>query len=159
MSDKQTITHASFVIEKTYPAAPERVFQGFADPKIKQRWHGGLGARTLEKVEMDFRPGGIERWEYRMGKGTPLPEGTVMTNETRYHDIVPNKRIVWVYTMAMNGKVFSSSQASVEFLPKGNGTEMVFTEQGAYLENSDGPEMRKEGWTGLIARLSDEIAR
>lgn len=158
MSDKRTITHASFVIERTYEVSPQRVFQGFADPAKKRRWYGAREPMTTEEFEMDFRPGGIDRMVYRFGKGMPLPEGTKLSYETRYQDIVENQRIVCVYTMAINDKVVSCSQDSVELLPKGKGTEMVFTEQGAFFENSDGPKMREDGWKTLIGRLSEELA-
>ena len=35
---KRSATHSTFVIERTYPAAPPRVFKAFADPAA------GLGA-------------------------------------------------------------------------------------------------------------------
>ena len=159
MTDKPTITHASFTIEKSYSVAPERVFQGFANPETKKRWYGARAPMTTERFEMDFRASGTDHMVYRFGKGMPLPEGTKLSYETRYHNIVVNERIIWVYTMAANDTVVSSSQCSVELLPKGKGTEMVFTEQGAYLENSDGPDMRKGGWDNLFARFAEEIAR
>jgi uncharacterized protein YndB with AHSA1/START domain len=159
MTDKLTITHASFVIERSYEVSPERVFQGFADPAKKKRWYGGRDPMTTEDFTMDFRTGGIDRAAYRFGRGMPLPEGTKLSYETRYQNIVLNERIIWVYTMAINDRVASASQASIELLPKGKGTEMVFTEQGAYVENSDGPQTREEGWKTLIGRLGEELAR
>jgi uncharacterized protein YndB with AHSA1/START domain len=158
MSDKLTITHASFVIEKSYSAPPERVFQGFADPRVKRRWYGVREPMRTEKFEMDFRVGGIDTAIYYFGKAMPLPEGTKLSYETRYQNIVANRRIIWVYTMAINDEVASSSQASIELLPNGKGTEMVFTEQGAYVEHSDGPKMREGGWKELLARFAEELA-
>jgi uncharacterized protein YndB with AHSA1/START domain len=159
MSDKQTITHASFTIEKTYAVSPERVFRGFANPETKKRWYGARDPMTTERFEMDFRAGGIDHMVYRFGKGMPLPEGTKLSYETRYQNIVVNARIIWVYTMSINDQVASSSQASIELLPKGKGTEMVFTEQGAYVEHADGAQMREGGWKQLFERLNEELAR
>ncbi len=157
MSGKPTITHASFVIERTYPVAPERVFQGFANRETKKRWYGIREPMTTDKFEMEFRVGGVDHMIYRFGRGMPLPEGTKLSYETRYHNIVADERIIWVYTMAVDDKVVSSSQCSVELLPKGRGTEMVFTEQGAYLEHADGPTMREDGWKGLFTRLGEAL--
>lgn len=36
MSERSAV-HATFSIERTYAAAPARVFQAFADPKAKAR--------------------------------------------------------------------------------------------------------------------------
>lgn len=159
MTKDLTITHSSFVIERAYPVAPEKVFRAFADPETKKRWYGARAPMTSETFEVDFRAGGMDHTVYRFGKNMPLPEGTKLSYETRYQDIVPNKRIVWVYTMSINDKVVSCSQASVELLAKGKGTEMVFTEQGAHLEGSDGAQRRDEGWKNLFGRLSEELAQ
>ncbi|HRO04147.1 MAG TPA: hypothetical protein PLS69_11145 [Terricaulis sp.] len=40
MTDPST-THATFVIERHYKAAPARVFAAFADAKQKAKWFGG----------------------------------------------------------------------------------------------------------------------
>jgi uncharacterized protein YndB with AHSA1/START domain len=38
---ERKVTHSTFVVERTYPASPARVFAAFADPKIKDRWFAG----------------------------------------------------------------------------------------------------------------------
>ena len=62
---------------------------------------------------MDFRVGGNERMRFR-GEN-----GMVFTNHTIYRDIVPERRIVFSYTMSMGDKCFSSSQATIELLATG----------------------------------------
>ncbi len=128
---ESAVTHSTFVIEREYPATPERVFAAFADPAQKRRW---------------------------FAEGTPLPAGTAIHNETRYQDIVPNRRIVFVYTMAMGEQVFSASQTTVELLPTGQGTRLVHTEQAAFFENADGPEIREAGCRQLLEALAREFA-
>ena len=39
-----SVTHATFVIERSYPKAPGRVFAAFADPDKKRRWFAEGGA-------------------------------------------------------------------------------------------------------------------
>ncbi len=34
----QSVTHGTYVIERSFPVKPERVFAAFADPVKKQRW-------------------------------------------------------------------------------------------------------------------------
>ncbi len=36
--EPRSVTHGTFVIERSYPAAPERVYAAFADPVQKRRW-------------------------------------------------------------------------------------------------------------------------
>lgn len=155
--EKTTVTHSTFVIERTYAATPERVFAAFSDPVKKRRWFIEGKSNEAQEFEMDFRVGGTERSSYRMGEKSPFP-GTVISNETKYMDIVPNRRIVIAYTMTMGERRFSSSQATFELVPSEKGTDLIFTEQGAYFEGSDGAQMRENGWRQLLEHLVKGIS-
>jgi uncharacterized protein YndB with AHSA1/START domain len=156
--EKRSVTHSTFVIERSYPATPERVFAAFTDPAKKRRWFGEGGGSDLEEFEMDFRVGGIERTRRRMNEQTPFP-GVTLENRTNYQDIVPNRRIVFAYTMTLGDRRISASLATVEIVPGEKGTDLIFTEQGAYFEGADGAQMRQGGWGKLLENLATELAR
>ena len=88
MSQRST-RHDTFTIERHYPVPPERVFDAFADQAKKARWFGCVDGWEVAEHTIDFRIGGREVW-----RGGP-PTGTQHRNDTVYHDIVPNERIVW----------------------------------------------------------------
>ncbi len=147
------VVHNTFVIERNYPASPERVFGAFADPAKKRRWYAEGEKHDVEQFEMDFRPGGMERLRYKFKAGTPFP-GAVLTNIGTYQDIVPNRRVVIASNMAMGDHRFSAQLVTVELLPSGAGTDLVCTHQGAFFENSDGPQIREAGWRAIFDRLA-----
>jgi uncharacterized protein YndB with AHSA1/START domain len=156
--EKQSVTHGTFVIERSYATTPERVFAAFADPAKKRRWYGEGEGSELEEFEMDFRVGGNDHTRRRLGEGTPF-KGVALTNHSNYQDIVPNRRIVFAYTMALGDKRISASLATVELLPTEKGTDMIFTDQGAYFEGADGLKMREAGWRKLLELLLKELSR
>lgn len=156
--ENQPVTHSTFVIERSYPQSPERVFAAFADPTRKRRWIAEGEGRELLEFDMDFRIGGTERARSRMKEGTPFP-GAVLGNDTVYQDIQPNRRIVIAYAMSIAERRFSASLATFEFLPSENGTTLIFTDQGAYFEGSDGPQRRETGWRKLLDLVAGELTR
>jgi uncharacterized protein YndB with AHSA1/START domain len=154
----QSVTHSTIIIERIYPAKPERVFAAFSDPVKKRRWFvEGEGFSVID-FAMDFREHGFDRSSFRAGQDTPL-KGALLSNETVYMDIVPDRRIVMAYTMAVEDKRFSSSQATFEFLSTQDGTKLLFTEQAAFFEGADGPAMREQGWRQLFDALASELSR
>jgi uncharacterized protein YndB with AHSA1/START domain len=151
--EQGSVTHSTFVIERSYAVTPERVFAAFADPAKKRRWFFPEQGAQVEEHEMDFRVGGAERKTFR------AEQGMSCRNDTIYQDIVPGKRIVFAYTMSVAGRRISASQATVELLPEGTKTRLIFTEQAAFFEGADGPQMRQNGWGSLFKQLERFLAQ
>ena len=156
--EQQAVVHNTIVIDRAYPVSPERVFAAFADPAKKRRWFVEGESHEIESYDMDFRVGGKEHYASRFKEGTPVA-GLRLKSENIFRDIVPNRRIIFTSTMAMEGKCFSISLGTVELLPTEKGTDLILTFQSAFLEGADGPEMREAGWRGLLDKLGEELAR
>jgi len=158
---EKPVVHSTFTIERNYTAPPSRVFAAFANQTTKRRWFAEGKSFEVKEFAMDFRVGGREstRFLFQGGPEGAPPKGTEMRNDTTYQDIVPDRRIVLAYTMSIADKRFSASLATIELRSSGSGTHLVFTEQGAFLEGADGPEMRRGGWHDLLSKLDEELRK
>ena len=100
---------------------------------------------------MDATPGGREvvkgRWD----------SGVVSSFEALYHDVIPNERVVYSYVMHLDDRKISASLATLELREAGNGTRLVMTEQGAFLDGYDDAGSRERGSQFLLDMLGNSL--
>jgi len=153
MADRNTVK-ATFTVERTYPAKPARVFRAFSDEPSKRKWFGGGGDWEQLENAFDFRVDGVE---INIGRHA---SGVVSAFYCTYHDIVPDQRIVYAYRMTLDGKPLSSSLASIELRPEGEGTRLTLTEYGVYFDGYDEKDVagREHGTNWLMDQLGKSLA-
>lgn len=142
-----TVKYATFTLDRRYAAAPSRVFAAWADPAAKARWLVGSSGEH----ELDFRIGGREIIRGRHG------DGPLLTFESEYHDIVPDERIVYSSTMSIPANVTTVSITTVEFVADGDGTRLILTQQGTFLDGHEEPSWREQGTSDQLATLAEEL--
>jgi uncharacterized protein YndB with AHSA1/START domain len=142
-----SVTHATFEVERRYPAPPALAFAAWSDPAIKARWFGRAGWNE-ETYELDFRVGGRER---RQGRA---PDGSVHVFDARFQDIVAPERIIFSYDMHVDERRISVSLVTVTVEPRGTGTRLTLVEQGAFLDDLDDATQRRGGFEALLDRLA-----
>jgi uncharacterized protein YndB with AHSA1/START domain len=147
-----TITHATFTLERTYPAPLERVWAAFADPAAKALWFKGPDDWDQESG-MDFRVGGRD-----FSRGGPVG-GPVSSFVSEYKDIVEHERIVYTYEMELDGRHMSVSVATFEFESTPEGTHLVLTEMGAFFDGIDSVAGREHGTSELLDALGRSLAQ
>jgi len=152
-SDSIAVMHSTFRIERAYPQSPSRVFNAFADKAIVRRWRVEDEGCEVHEFTFDFRVGGCEVSRFSFAGG---PE---IRLDAQFQDIVPDRRIVFAYRMAMGPAPFSVSLTTVEFVSAGGGTLLTYTEQGAFLDGPDSAKGREDGCRGLLEKLAAELLR
>ena len=147
-----TVTHDTFVIERTYDSPVARVFRAWADPKRKARWFAGSADALGNGYELDFQVGGRE-----VNRGGP-PGGPVYTYSAEIRDIVVDRRIVSTSEMFADNSLISVTVATVEFYESGGATQLVLTEQGVFLDGQETAAQREEGTRSLLDSLATSLA-
>ena len=148
------VDHGSFTIERTYAASPQQVFAAWASQQEKDRWFGegdDFLART-DEYTLDFRLGGDERL------AGALPNGRRFSYDASYLDIVDAARIVAAYSVSIDDQRTSVSLMTVELSGEGDGTRLVLTEQGAFLDGLDSNDQRQEGASDMLDKLGQHLS-
>jgi uncharacterized protein YndB with AHSA1/START domain len=150
------------VIERSFDAPVELVWQMWTDPRHFAGWFGPIGA-TIPVAKMDVRVGGRRL----VSMEVQTPGGLMQMWFTgEYREVVENRRLV--YTEAMsdeNGNVVSptdmgmpaehptTTEIRVELEDIGGRTKMVLTHAGI---PADSPGAA--GWTMALDKLAARIA-
>lgn len=140
-------THATFVIERTYPFPVSAVWHALSDNAARDQWFGGGSEFSVREKSHDFRIG-RRAVEYGQWHGGPTSRF-----EAIYTDIVKEQRIIFTYDMWANDRHMSTSLTTIQLEPETGGTRLTYTEQGVHLDGLDTVEGREEGTRGLLDSL------
>ena len=142
--------HGTIRLERRYKASPARVFAAWAEPKARAKWDVP-GRWVIADQTFDFREGGRE--VKRFGpKGDPR-----LVADTLYLDIVPQRRIVFSYSMTSRGTPISVSLTTVELSADGEHTRLLLTEQIVFLDGNDNAANREEGLASMLDKIGETL--
>jgi uncharacterized protein YndB with AHSA1/START domain len=148
-----TIAHATIVMERTYNAAPARVFSAWADVEARKRWSAPADNIRIEYEEADFREGGRDLSRCI----EPGNDDYVAT--VHYIDIKRDQRIFFVEDIAHGKRRVSAALITVELTPKGVGTHLLLTMQIASFDGSNMEQGYQFGWSAALDNLAKEFAQ
>lgn len=156
MSNNTNIKDA-VVIERTFDAPVDLIWQMWTQPEHFKKWYGPKGA-TVPVAEMDVRVGGKRLVCMEM----QTPDGSMkMWTAGEHTEVVPNNRLVYTESMsdeqgnivAMSGDKHSSvTEVTILLEVLGDHTKMVLTHAGI---PADSPGA--SGWNQAFDKLADHI--
>jgi uncharacterized protein YndB with AHSA1/START domain len=146
MSD-HSVKHSTFTLERSYAASPAAVFAAWSDRDTKAKWLAAEDSRYA----LDFRVGGTE--------AVHGGDGVDLVARSEYHDIVPDERIVYTTDLFTDEVLSTVSLTTVRFARDGDGTRLVLTEQGTFLDDQEQPEWREQGTGDWLDALGRQVAR
>ncbi len=152
---KSTVSADAVVIERTFDAAVDLIWQLWTQPEHFKKWYGPNGF-TVPVAEMDVRVGGKRLICMEVQK----PDGSMkMWTTGEYTEVVPNQRLVYTESMAdEQGNVVTMSdsehptttEVTVLLEDLGGRTKMILTHVGI-------PAGAGGGWEQAFAKMADHI--
>ncbi len=146
------VSQGSFRVERHLAASPARVFQAWSQPEQLALWAAPAEGWAFVIKGFEFRVGGGATFEF----GPPGEAPNV--DQTRYDDIIHNRRIVTAYAISRGETRISSSVSCLEFLEVEEGTLLRVIETGVFLDGRETALIREGGVRQQMAQLAQFIA-
>jgi uncharacterized protein YndB with AHSA1/START domain len=155
--NSESASKAKIVVERTYRAAIEDVWNLWTTKEGFESWWGPQGFRA-EVEEIDARVDGSLRYEMIADSpemiaamkqmGRPASHAT----RSRFAELTPHSRLVLRNVIDfLPGVAAYESDIAVDFFPSGDRVRMVVTLDGMHDEELT--KMQKEGFTSQLTKL------
>jgi uncharacterized protein YndB with AHSA1/START domain len=144
---------ATLILKRLLNASPERVFRVWTSVEHIQQWMRPEAGMVVPLASMDLRVGGKFRIQMKM------PDGEFFTAVGVFKEVKAPERLVytWDWEKDGSGAEFGEvegkpSLVTVEFLKRGQGTELVLTHSRfATVESRDS---HAQGWDKILESLA-----
>lgn len=148
-----SIKHGTVAIERVLAAPIPHVFAALSTKSALLEWSAPSEGWTFTYERFDFRVGHTDIAHFG-----PI-DGEAYVNETTYLDIRPDERIIFLSTIAFQGKVTFAGIVTMELEAVGAHTCLRLNETGSYLDDVDGPDGHEAGWIEMLSALSAYLKR
>ncbi len=141
----KSFTVPALVIRREYAAPPQRVYEAWTDPQIAREFLCPQGM-TVGDIAMDVRAGGT----YRIDMRTAENEAYVAFGT--YRDVQPGRRLSMTWQWQEDNPAEEhETLLTLEFNPRGSGTELVLTHER--LSSEESRKNHEHGWISMLQKL------
>ena len=130
-------------VRRLIKAPRERVYKAWTTPEELKRWHAP-GPLHVSLAELDVRVGG--KYSIHMTQ----PDGKVHKVGGVYRVVDPPNKLVYSWAWEGDEKNVKDSTVTIEFIEKGNATEVVLTHA---IADDKERASHTEGWNGIMEKL------
>ena len=134
-------------LRRTFAARPERVFRAWTTPQEMKQWKAP-GPLSTPVAEVDLRPGGAYRIHMQ------APDGALHRLVGVYRVVDPPKKLVYTWRWESEPEA-PDTLVTVEFLDRGNATELVLTQE--LFTSEEAKQKHETGWTGCFEKLASLV--
>jgi uncharacterized protein YndB with AHSA1/START domain len=136
---------------QVFDAPRDRVFGNWVEPDHVRIWFAPDGF-TVTACEIDARPGGRWRVEYRSESGVTFLE------HGEFHEVVRPERLVFSLMQEdSSGHLRASTLVTVTFIQKGARTEVTFHQTG--FDTAAKRDGNVQGWKECFGKLDLHLGR
>ncbi|MEX3007296.1 SRPBCC domain-containing protein [Hoeflea sp. TYP-13] len=146
--------HGTIALERSFAAAPERLFSAFADPRARERWSAPSTDVEVRILESDLRTGGGET--ARCG-----PKGGPMNWETRisYHLVERPSLISFTEELRDGEQLLTVALITFDIVEADNGgTILRLTDQVTSFVGEGAVQGHREGYAAVLENLAVALA-
>jgi uncharacterized protein YndB with AHSA1/START domain len=145
MNETQTAVPA-LTIKRTFNASRERVFDAFITPKAIREWFGGPDV-SVSDVTFDARDGGGYRILMKNSEGEDYNARGTITEFRK------PERLAYTFRWEEDDpQTERDTFISIDFIARGNQTEMIFTHENLASETSR--DNHAKGWNSSFEQLA-----
>lgn len=151
------IEHETIKITTHFKCSVERLFKALTTEETKKHWYTKDDkAHDLVEFKSDMNVGGKEYCAIVLNEKTPVPGMKIdMFAECMARE--DNKTLVLSSRMESQNMLLSLSLETFQFSSNGDGAILDFICQGTFFENSDGPNLRRQGWESMFDFLKGTL--
>lgn len=142
MATVESAVH-SLQVKRLVHAPPSRVYRAWTDPSQVALWFAPSAEFETVVHELDPREGGTYRIEMRH------PDGSTHIAIGEYRDMEKDARLT--FSWRWEGTPMADTVVTVEFLRRGDSTEVVLTH--SQFPSEDQRDEHTKGWTACFSRM------